>query len=162
MKKVRYVAGAIGVAPALGLMLAPAAQAAPAAGHTAPSAAKRVSLAPTRPATTATECELGSAHSGNGDDMNADIFASGHCVAYEEDFLAFRQSGLTERVRYYGPGGKEIHQSFVHGHFITESGHTFTEFNTAVSVHDVYTAWFALVANGNHNDVEYGPIRVVV
>jgi hypothetical protein len=162
MKKVRYAAGAIGVAPALGLMLAPAAQAAPASGHPARSEVKRVSLAHTTSRTAATECQISSGASNYKDDVVASIFFNGHCIAFQRATLTFRQSGLTERVRYYGPGGKQIHQSFVHGHFDTISGHTYTDFSKYVSVHDVYNAWFALVANGNHNDVEYGPVHVGV
>jgi hypothetical protein len=165
MKKVRYAAGAIGVAPALGLMLAPAAQAAPAPGHPAQNQVKRVALTQPRRNMTAATCGSSSFHSARRGDLQAFVFfASGlpHCVGYQEAFLDFRQSGLTERVRYYGPGGKQIQQSFVPGHFVTASGHTLTEFNRSASVHDVYNACFALVANGNHNNVEYGPLCVGV
>jgi hypothetical protein len=164
MKKVRYAAGAIGAAPVFGLMLAPAAQAAPAPGHLARTDANRVSLASIRDrnAPAVAVCQISSPHSNYGADLQATVFAEGHCVAYQEVFLDFRQSGLTERARYYGPAGGRIQQSFVHGHFIVTSGKTYTEFNTSVSVHDVYNACFALVANGNHSDVEYGPICVGV
>jgi hypothetical protein len=165
MKKVRYAAGAIGMAPALGLMLAPAAQAAPGPGHPVQNQVKRVALMQPRREAAAAVCGSSSFRSAMRGDLQAFVFFASdlpHCVGYQEFWLDFRQSGLTERVRYYGPGGKRIAQSFLHGHFVTASGHTVTEFNSTASVHDVYNTCFAAVANGNHNDVEYGPLCVGV
>jgi hypothetical protein len=162
MKKVRYAAGAIGMAPALGLMLAPAAQAAPAQGHPVQNVGKRVSLTHPRREMAAADCGSYSFNSKAAGGLGATVFFSGHCVGYQEAFLDGRQSGLTERVRYYNAAGARIDQSFWGGHFDQFSGKWYTEFNRSVSVGGVYNTCFALVANGNHSDVKYGPVCVGV
>ncbi len=166
MKKVRYAAGAIGVAPALGLMLAPAAQAAPAQGHTARSDVKRVSLTHPSAGNTATSTCTGTFNNlttrNNGAGFGASLYHTGRCVSFQRAILNHQQAGLTERVRYYNVAGTRIFQSFNFGHFVSTSGLRLTFFSTYPYVSPANNVCFALVANSNHNDVKYGPICIGV
>jgi hypothetical protein len=165
MKKVRYAAGAIGMAPALGLMLAPAAQATPTQGHTAQKEVKRVSLMHTNGGNAVTSTCTGSFNGytfRNGNGFGADLNHTGHCVSYQQTALYHLQSKLTERVRYYNAAGARIYESFNFGHFYNHSGVRETLFSTYPYVSGAYNVCFALVANSNRNDVKYGPLCIGV
>ncbi len=151
MKKVRM---AIGTAvPAAGLVVMPAATAHAATSQQHPDPAARVEqmLRHAKPAAT-----CGLAHSALGisprGEFAGGIGYDGNCVRFQTGDLTHDQTGLTERVRYW-TSGKMTRQDFLGGHI--SGGSTLWASYPNYYATEVCQA---LVANGNHNDVLYGPV----
>jgi hypothetical protein len=151
MKKVRYALGALGVAPALGL-LAPAANAAPAQAHAPKTPVKTVSL---RNGTPLIVCGATNAKNGSANHLHAHVTYQGHCVHFQSGYITHSQNSLTERVRFYNSVGTRIAQTKIPGH----QGGGRTTFKSSPNVTDVYKICEALVANGT-SSVNYGPVCV--
>jgi hypothetical protein len=151
MKKVRYAIGALGAVPALGL-LAPAANAATAATHAPKPAGKTVSLR--HAGAPAITC----GHTAN--NGNFALGVSGHigyqqqCIHSQVARIFARHTGLAERVRMYNTSGRRLFQTFIGGHLGANSTH-WSSFPNIPGVHQVCQA---IVANGNHSNVVYGPV----
>jgi hypothetical protein len=150
MKKVRCAIAAAGMAPALGLIM-PAANAATLSTH-APKAAK--------PAKTVSNAPLVSCGSkqitgGIKSPLQGYIYHSGLCVNTQVAELFKIQTGLTERVRYYSGSGYREASYYLGGTLHKSEG--LTSWKSAFNNYAA-TVCEALVANGNHNDVEYGPV----
>jgi hypothetical protein len=152
MKKVRYALGAAGMVPALGL-LTPAANATVAATHSPRDGAKTVSLHHTN--TPLVSCGHNHTKHARAGALDGGIGYSGTlCVHSEWAELSKFQTGLTERVRFYSGGGYKELTTWQAGHDIDNQ---FTFFSSVPNVY-AHMVCEALVANGNHNDVKYGPI----
>ena len=158
MKRVRYAIGAIGVAPALGLMM-PAANAAATVPQAPGSAGKTVSL---QHRLAAQPVPLVNCASGRRQDatsthgyMTASIAYSHRCINCQYVGLAKTQTGLTERTRFYSYKGALERTTWQEGHIHQLGG--YTSFQSYPNLNG-YEVCEALVANGNHNDVKYGPI----
>jgi hypothetical protein len=151
-KQVRYALGAAGVMPALGL-LAPAANATAAVTHSPRSGTKTVSLLNTNEPLV--NCGHNHAkHASNGP-LAAGIGYSGTvCVHSQWAELDKFQTGLTERVRIYSGGGFLVRTAWQAGKDIDNQ---FTLFSSIPNSY-AHKVCEALVANGNHNDVKYGPV----
>lgn len=153
MKKVRYLLGAVGAAPALGLLIPAANAAAPAAQTTHGNAGKTVSVDQGR--TPRANCAANETNTGQSADgwVTGLLYYSGNiCVYLQAAFLHKRQTGLTERTRYYSGGGKLERTTWQAGLL---SG-TSTIFSSKPDMY-AHEVCMALVANNNHNDVKYGP-----
>lgn len=150
MKKVRYAIGAVGIAPALGLMMAPAANAATAAPHTAKDAGKTVSLELGR--TPLLNCSGAHYASDFNNGMSGAIRFTGSCVRSQEAQIHHSQKGLTERVRFYSIHGTRVRETW-------QAGNIFRGFTSWHSVPNTraHEVCEALVANSNHANVKYGP-----
>jgi hypothetical protein len=153
MKKVRYAAAAaVGMVPALGLMV-PAANAATVVTHAPGNLGKTVSLR--HQAIPMVNCNA--SHTKTADN-NADTFKgyidyAGQCIRQQGADLTHSQKGLTERTRFYSGGGRLEHTTW-------QAGHIFRGFTSWYSLPQIYAheVCEALVANSNHNDVKYGPV----
>jgi hypothetical protein len=154
MKKVRLAigaAGALGVAPAFGL-LAPGA--ATLAAHAPKEATKSVALdhATAGPQVNPFCASITtSAHDG--------IFYAGAeyapgCVGEQRAVLKKEQTGLADRIRDYVDGFRD-RSVYIAG--VIGSGITAWSSQNSVAAS---LACQALVANGDHADVEYGPVCV--
>jgi hypothetical protein len=150
MKKVRYAIGAVGIAPALGLMMVPAANAATAVPHTAKDAGKTVSLELGR--TPLLNCSGAHAASNVNNGLNGYIYHTGSCVRSQQAILYHSQKGLTERIRFYSIHGARVRETWQPGAIFRG----FTSFHSVpnIKAHEVCEA---LVANSNHANVKYGP-----
>jgi hypothetical protein len=152
MKRVRYAIGAVGIAPALGLMMVPAANAATAAPHTAKDAGKTVSLQHGR--TPFLNCGGGTTTSNlaASDQLYGYIRHSGLCVHSQQAIIYHSQKGLTERVRFYSIHGALVRTTW-------QAGHIFRGFTSFYSIPNTtaHQVCEVLVANSNHNNVKYGP-----
>jgi hypothetical protein len=151
MKKVRYVIGAVGAAPALGLMM-PAAKATAAVTHPAKNAAKTVSLAPDQ---TCGSNKIQGVFSANGRFHGAFTYSGVNCIHRQYASLNFAKTGLTERVRYYSGGGGLEHSAYLGGKIFHSPSYTFWSSYPNFNAHKVCEA---LVLNGNHKSVKYGPL----
>jgi hypothetical protein len=151
MKKVRYALGALGALPALGL-LAPAANAATTATHAPRTTGKTVSLSH------ADAPAIVCGHTANNGNFALGI--SGHigyqqqCVHSQVGRIFTRRTGLAERVRMYNGSGRRIFQTFTAGTLGANSTH-WSSFPNIPGVHQVCQA---IVPNGNHANVLYGPV----
>ena len=67
--------------------------------------------------------------------------------------LDHEQTGLTERIRYYSYNGTRVLQRYIGGNIYNG----ITSWTSFPGVY-AYQVCEALVANGNHNDVRYGPV----
>lgn len=159
MKKVRYVFGAVGMAPALG-MIAPAINmAAPGAQAGPGRPAKTVSLDHGGTAlvndTPLADCGSRIARVASKGLLQGYINYSGVCVHSQGATLFKVQTGLTERARFYSGAGRLERTTWQAGRIWSSSG--VTRFGSVPNsfAHKVCEA---LVANGNHNDVKYGPV----
>ena len=154
MKKVRYVIGAVGVAPALGLMM-PAVNAAAAVTHTAKKEGKTVSLVHSRPDPGGVRRVCGGGHSKHATKgiFEGFVFYSGTCIHETEGILGKSQTGLSMRTRLYSTGGGKNYSHFVPGSIV---GGATCFFNVTNKVD--HEACEALVATNNHGDVKYGPV----
>jgi hypothetical protein len=152
MKKVRYALGAVGAVPALGLML-PAANAMPAAPHVTKGASKTVSLGHgSRPLV---GCGHGHTKYTQKGPLGGQIGYSGTtCIHSQWAILYKKQTGLTERARFYSGGGYLERTTWQAGKISTSH----TTFFSSVPNLNARQVCEALVANGNHNDVKYGPV----
>jgi hypothetical protein len=162
MKKVRYVMGVAGLAPALGLAI-PAAHAAPTAAKAqGNNAGKSVRLRAGRAgladhdAGPLVNCGSGHQHSA-GSSGAGKLFGyitfSGLCVHSQHASLNKAQTGLTERFRLYSGGGRLERTTWQAGKI--SDGETYFQSKPNSYALNVCEA---LVANSNHNDVKYGPI----
>jgi hypothetical protein len=157
MKKVRAI-GLVGLAPAMVGVAGPAANAAALATHSSPGgSAKTVSLlrgAPA-PASPLVNCGYGreqyatSTHT----HFTAHISYSHRCIFEVQGILSKVQTGLTERIRYYSYNGTRVLQKYIGGNIVNG----ITSWTSFPEVY-AYQVCEALVANGNHNDVKYGPV----
>jgi len=154
MKKVRYAIGALGAAPALGLMI-PAANATATTSHAPGNAGKTVSLQhANRPLVNCGHNHTKYAQSAR-KLFEAGIGYSGTlCVESQWGELLKFQTGLTERVRFYSTGGYLERTTWQAGKDIDNQYTWFSSLPNSYA-HEVCEA---LVANGNHNDVKYGPL----
>jgi hypothetical protein len=158
MKKVRYALGAVGLAPAIGLLM-PAASTAAAQVH-APKAAKKVSLVHSQdnavPAITCGSGRQASFISGNGhlrELLNYSL-RSGGCVHSVFGLLNRDQTGLEMRTRVYrSRGGPRVFQHYVHG----DAFFTGTSFTQVVNTAGEQVC-IALVQSAHLSHVDYGPV----
>jgi hypothetical protein len=93
--------------------------------------------------------------SGNGEFL---FYANGSysppgCVIFQQGTLTHRQTGLTERVRFYNAAGDRIAQYKRGGTILIDS----TFWWSSPYQGDTVYAWGALVKNGT-SDVQYGPV----
>jgi hypothetical protein len=151
MKKVRAV-GLVGVAPAVVGLALPTAHGVTAAASTK-TGAKTVSLLRTQ--APLASCTYGRAQYATSvhDHLTAHISYSHRCVDRQEAVLDHAQSGLAERVRYYSYDGTRELQQFNAGHI--DNG--ITSWTTFPEIF-AYEVCEALVLNGNHSSVKYGPV----
>jgi len=149
MKKVRYVIGAVGAAPALGLMM-PAVNATAAVTHPAKNAAKTVPLAPTCGSN-----KIQGIFSANGHFHGAFTYSGVNCIHRQYASLNFAKKGLTERVRFYSGGGGLERTAYLGGKIAHSPSNTLWSSYPNFNAHKVCEA---LVLNGNHNSVKYGPL----
>jgi hypothetical protein len=152
VKKVRYAVGAVGVIPALGLMV-PAANAATAVPRVAGGAGKTVALE------RGNEPLYGCGHGHTKYTGHASIggqigYSGTNCIHSQWAELFHYQTGLTERVRFYSGGGSLETTNWQAGHDI-DNQYTFFSSVPNLNAREVCEA---LVANGNHSDVKYGPV----
>ncbi len=159
MKKVRYAIGAIGAVPALGLVMTPAAHAAPAhaqAAQPARDAAKRVSLTQTGATggvTPAITCGTANTATATANGLHALDKYTGTCVHWQQAWISHSQTGLTEHVQFYSRYGTRIYQAWRNGTiFVT------TSFWSTANIAGATRVCQTLVANANHADVKYGPV----
>jgi hypothetical protein len=168
MKKVKYVIGAVGAWPALALMI-PAATAANAATPEAANANAATRLAAQNAPRAAGKTvavdqdkipliNCAKAHQkitlSTHANLSGSIWYSGTlCIARQGAFLYKRQTGLTERVRFYSGGGALERTTWQAGNLGTGSTSFWSDPN--MYAHKVCQA---LVANSNHNNVKYGPV----
>jgi hypothetical protein len=156
MKKVRAI-GLIGLAPAAAVGLAlPAANATAAATHSAGNGAKKVSLwqghQAQAPLVTCGYGHFRYATSTHGY-LTMEISYSHRCIAAQDAYLSRRQTGLTERIRYYSYYGTREAQYWRPGTIEV----SYTYFVSQPNIY-AYQVCEALVANSNHNNVKYGPV----
>jgi hypothetical protein len=165
MKKVHYMIGVAGVAPALGLML-PAAHVAAAAAHTQGkaelirgSAGKSVRLPyvpadlSARPMVDCGSSQFREAESTHGHLAGVIGFSGSLCVRFQSVTLNERLAGLTERTRFYSGAGRLERTTWQAGSFAVHD----TIFSSYPNMY-AHEVCQALVANSNHNDVKFGPI----
>lgn len=156
MKKVRLTIGALGVlgaAPAVGMM-APAGVAAATAAHPPREATKTVTLTHrnVRPDVNIFCVSFTtSAHDGI---FYAGIEFTGGCIGEQRAVLKKKQTGLADRIRDYVDGNRTF-SDYIAG--VIGSGITAWSWQNSEPGSE---ACQALVANGNHADVEYGPVCV--
>jgi hypothetical protein len=157
MKKVRAV-GLAGLAPmVVGFAFPPTANAmATASTHSPGNGAKTVSLRQgVRAQSPLVTCGYGHAKDATSTHgyLEGQISYSHRCIAGQEAHLFKRQTGLTERTRFYSYNGAMEKTTW--------NGGTIEAFSTYfVSFPEIYAyeVCQALVANSNHNDVKYGPV----
>lgn len=160
MKKV-HVLGVVGVAPIVaGLGLAvPAANAATAMTHGARDGVKTVSLRhgeASQPVPLVT-CGAGRKQTTTSirGYFKGEIHYSGRCINQQYASLDRPQRGLTERTRFYSYNGTMERTTWHAGGVHIVGG--YTSFGSYPNL-NAYQVCEALVANSNHNDVEYGPV----
>jgi hypothetical protein len=152
VKRLRYVIGAVGAAPALGLMV-PAAHATAATRHAPGDARKTVSLRHGQ--TPLISCGHGHTKYTQHGLLGGQIGYSGTtCIHSQWADLDRHQTGLTERIRFYSAGGSMLATRWQAGKFRTSQ----TTYFSSVPNLNAHEVCEALVANGNHNDVKYGPV----
>ena len=150
MKTVRLAVGMVGMPAAVGLII-PAAQAATDASHAPRNPGKSVSLEVRNvPLVTCGVSNLRGAAKGI---FSALIQFDGYCVHRQSAILYKRQTGLTERIRYYSGGGYKEFSRFIGGKLGVQSTVWASSPNTTAA-----KVCEAIVANTNHNDVKYGPV----
>jgi hypothetical protein len=181
MKRIRYGAGVVGIAPALGLIV-PAVHPTPAPAHQA-KPEKTVSLRFAQPAANPALATCGGRSTSHtaistpaGKFSETVIYSrtagGGACISSVFDLLHHRQSHLEMRTRIYSkPGGMMgIPQTFTHGSFVSCSffnsvcntqfvynggpGHGL--YDTKTNKPQVCTA----LVNSTTGDVKYGPICI--
>src|SRR6266568_3250110 len=145
MKKVRYLIGAVGVVPALGI-IAPTATAAAQPGSARAAAAKVCGWIYSR--------STPGAHGIKGVDYFGKT-SYRHCLYEARAVLARGQAGLYMRVRVYQNGGK-IYQKYVGGNISVF--HQSTSFNIFPINLDASSVCEALVYSTSTNKVAYGPV----
>jgi hypothetical protein len=160
VKKVRLAIGTVGGASALGMMVTgTAAHAANTPGHTSvDSAGKTVVLAHGNArAEPDAECGVNAAANGYGNSLYGAIEYRGSCVGFQSAEVSGHPTGLTERVRFWKDGDLEATKWVNPGTFYTSSdGRKYTRFWSSPYEH-VSEVCEALVLNGNHASVIYGP-----
>ncbi len=158
MKKVRYLAGVVGVAPALGLM--PAGTAANAATHAVAGKGKEVSLVHLKLAPAVGGCAqpLGAGTTSSAKGLYEEISGTykGSCISFEYGALDGTHTNLDMRTRFYNHSGVKIggdhYTSGQYNHNLLQ-----TSWDLKVSA-NARSACIALVLATNHNSVKYGPI----
>jgi len=156
MSKKVCMIGFAGIAPTVAMALAPTAAAQAAVTQPAKPTAKTVSLG-TRAAVRPLLSCTGTYHSksGVGDDDNTRVsggiqWTGTQCIDAQWFHLQVRQTGLTERVRFYSAKGALEYTAWLHGTLVYSTTSFFSSPN--LYAHKVCAA---LVANSNHNDVKY-------
>jgi hypothetical protein len=144
MKKVRYLIGAVGVVPALGVIVPAAAAAQPGSTRAAP--AKLCGRLYQRTAVGVANFE-GLVAFGTPTDR--------HCLNEVRGTIPRSQVGLEMRVRVYQNGGK-IYQKYVHGSIFLHPDST--AFNINNIDLDASSACEALVYSTNTAKLAYGPV----
>lgn len=154
MKKVRYLAGAMGVAP-LALGLTPAAavttHAAVTTGH--------ASVKTERKSVVLAECHTNNPQVGHGANGLIGVASfNGSCVGFQSAIILGRVTGLTERVRYWKNGVLVTPTKYLNpGTFVSLGGGSWeTRFWSSPFYH-VSEVCEAFVANSNFANVRYGP-----
>lgn len=158
MKRVRYALGAVGLAPAVGMLAA--APSAAAAGHAPARSAKTVSLQhlrrPDAPDTTCGSPSVTPAHrSTHG--LRLQVGHSGSCIHHVQGEIATGHTGLEMRTQVYSyDGGARVFQNFVKGSInLLDSATTF------VTNPNVYGSevCIALVESTHHSKIvdDWGP-----
>jgi hypothetical protein len=145
MKRVRYLIGAVGAVPALGV-IAPTAAAAAQPASATPAAAKMC-------ATDYHHSTRGAANFGGYDYFGTPT--DRHCLWEARGTITRSQVGLEMRARAYWKGN-QIYQRYVHGTIIPFSG--VTSFYITSINRDASKVCEALVYSTNTNRVAYGPV----
>lgn len=154
LKKVRLAIGAVAAIPAMAMMVTTANAATPANANTTANATTSAKYIPQTHARPLTVC--GSASQREADSIKGlfgTIIYTGSCIRYQSAHLAFEKAGLTERIRFRNKANGVIASKFIGGHY--QSGGT--QWNSSPNIH-AYEVCEALVANSNHNTIEYGAI----
>jgi hypothetical protein len=155
MKKVR-VLGLVGLAPvAVGVAL-PGANASAAVTHSAKVGTKTVSLThDERAESPLITCGYADVkdHTSTHGYLTGQISYSHRCIGGQTARLGKRQTGLTERIRFYSKNGTRLHSNWTQGTIHTSS----TYFLSFPNI-QAFQVCQALVANSNHNVVKYGPV----
>jgi hypothetical protein len=159
MKKVRYLAGAVGVAPVLGLMLPPGNGEA-AVAHAPVGKGKAVSLAHLKLAgPDIGGCRnpgFASAYSSRGLSELVSGTLGASCISFVAGILHGRHLDLDMRTRFYSYNGRKIGgDHFNVAHYV--ASHDYTYWNHTTSV-NAWRACIALVLAANHNSKKYGAI----
>jgi hypothetical protein len=159
MKKVRYFAGAVGVAPVLGLMM-PAGNGEAAVTHAPAGKGKAVSLAHLQHAIpTIGGCRnpgFSDASSSRGLQEVVSGTIGGSCISRVAGLLHGRHLNLDMRTRFYSFNGTKIGDDhFNVAHFYSPQDNTIWTHTISV---DAWRACIALVLASNHNSKKYGPI----
>jgi hypothetical protein len=144
MKKVRLAIGA--AMPAIGMLAIPTAGA-----HAATGTNRPVPHHAARTAARPDACGVANSVSQTNGQLTGFIDFDGNCVHLQTATLHRNQTGLTERVRFW-TSGKMTKQVFRAGN---ASGNS-TLFGSSPNYY-AQEVCQALVANGNHNSVKYGP-----
>jgi hypothetical protein len=163
MKKVRYLAGAVGAAPVLGLMMPPG-NAEAAVTHAPAGQGKMVSLAhlgAARPYNFG-GCNLPEVHvsstrsSGLGGQMNGELNHS--CISHVSGILTGGHTELLMRTRFYNRGGGKIgNDHFDQPNRHSKSGLVWTSWVHTNTV-DAFEVCIALVENSVSRTRKYGDV----
>ena len=154
MKKVRLAIGAVAAIPAMAMMVTTANAATTANATTRAKSATSTKYIPQTHARPLTAC--GSASERDADSTKGawgTIIFTGSCIRYQSIHLAFEKAGLAERIRFRNKANDIIASKFIAGHY--KSGGT--QWDSSPNTH-AYEVCEALVANSNHNTIEYGAI----
>lgn len=156
MKKVRYVIGAAGSVPALGMMVPVAAVAAPAAAQ---HAAKSVNTGLLRSGHPSPLTNCGSkshAHDTSGLLSANDGFSKG-CLHSQTAILNKAKTGLAERVRFYSGAGQLESTRYRKGTIESNSGVGITFFSSSPNSF-ARKVCIAITTNTAAHTLEYGPV----
>lgn len=153
MKKVRYLMGAMGAAPALGLMM-PAGNATAVTSHSPANKGKTVSLASAHRRQVG-DCPPPRGHTSNGTLANLlrTVFGTidGNCVSFVGALWDGKHTSLDMRTRFYQFGGKVGGDHFNVGNSNTPAPGV-TSWKHTISQRGASEACVALVqASANHN-----------
>jgi len=147
MKKVRLAFAAAAV-PVLGVVAAPAAHAATITADT-PGTATQV----TTPDLICSQTYVRAAFNPAGTVRAEIIFGGDSCVAYQQLRLDYGQPGYQERIRLRNTKNQVVFSDYIGG---TISGNA-TYWSSTPNRY-AYEVCGALVPNGNHNKVVWGPV----
>ena len=155
VKRVRLAMSAVGMPAAMAMAIPAAANAATEASHNVQHAGKRVALDHRNsPLVT---CGVNNLKQNGNGTLSLVVEYSGFCVHRQSAIIFKRQTGLTERVRYYSGGGYLEFTEYLGGHLGGASTVWHSSPNTTAA-----QVCAAIVPNSNHNKVKYGPVCVEI
>jgi hypothetical protein len=155
VKKVRLAMGAVGMPAAIAMGIPAVANATTEASHHFPQPGKSVALGH-RDSPLVT-CGVNNLKQNGNGTFSLVVEYSGFCVHRQSAILFKRQTGLTERVRYYSGGGYLEFTEYLGGHLGSASTAWHSSPNTTAA-----QVCAAVVPNSNHDKVKYGPVCVKI